>query len=103
MRYRGAIAQVGAEKAFAIDQPHQVPPEMPARPRASTTRQDNNEPTGQSHSGEALTVTLEWAPDRPFSRFDQSARQFLADLVRAVVDGPCKLFNRCAMERAAVG
>jgi hypothetical protein len=38
-------------------------------------------------------------PDRLFSRFDQSARQFLADLVRAVVDDPCKLFNGCAMER----
>ena len=39
------------------------------------------------------------ATDRSFSRFDQSARQFLADLVRAVVDDPCKLLNGCAMER----
>ena len=39
------------------------------------------------------------APDRRSSRFDQSARQFLADLVRAVVDDPCKPFNGCAMER----
>jgi hypothetical protein len=39
------------------------------------------------------------APDRIFSRFDQTARQFLADLVRAVVDDPCKLFHGYALER----
>src|ERR1700730_9665767 len=39
------------------------------------------------------------APDRLFSRFDQTARQFLADLVRAVVDDPCKLFHGYALER----
>jgi hypothetical protein len=38
-------------------------------------------------------------PDRPFSRFDQRARKFLADLVLAVVDDPCQLFHGYALER----
>ena len=42
-------------------------------------------------------------PDRLFSRFDQSARKFLADLVRAVVDDPSKLIEGYALKAAAVG
>ena len=42
-------------------------------------------------------------PDRLFSRFDQSAREFLADLVRAVVNDPCELFTETPWNDAAVG
>jgi hypothetical protein len=59
---------------------------------------------------EILTQVLDPQPvrlgamaPRLFRRFDQSARRFLADLVRAVVDDPCKLFTDTPRNDPAVG